>query len=543
MTIEFEKVRTGMADHLPIAVLSLGTGLGFLADQLFGFIGPSGLGFFLWTLLFSLSLAGLTSFFTEVDPRLLIAWPLTAVTAAGLILLRSTPIVVLGLLLVMLVAMAMFLLLLGRRSLQESTLTEHLRALVLVPWQSVTGAIPLLSAIDLGAGFNSPRSWSLLRGALLALPLLLVFSGLFSSADAGFSKLFSGLMDIFSERTVQHLVLTVLFGWLSTGLLASITGNRVLATPSRWRVLQLGTEDTAVLMGLLAVLFLVFVFLQLGYLFGGRETIEAASGLTLAQYARRGFFELLAVAGLTLWLLILVSGSGCNQRVFRPLASVLLGCVLVIQVSALQRLLLYTDAFGLTIDRLAALAVMAWLAVGLLLFATTLLRGQTRAFAAGMTVSGVIAVFVLAVSNPAAVVARTNTERANNRLLDLDISYLLDLGPDAVPALIGDFDKRMPSPRLCVAAIQMFSRWYSTGAVFSTEQDDWRGWNYSRRRAQVLIGEFESRLKELASPCVSGDSLTSEFEAIYRSGNLPLTFDGTLPPPATARFIRWLNAG
>ncbi|MCP5347987.1 MAG: DUF4173 domain-containing protein [Gammaproteobacteria bacterium] len=529
-----------MTGKLPVLVLSLGVGLGFLADQLFGSVGPFGLGFFLWTLLYAVTLCWLGIAFSTARPQVLIGWSLCAFAAVTMILFRTTPVVILSLLLVMVVAMAMIILHLGRCSLNGSTFFQHLRALVMVPWQSVSGAPGVLSRVDLSAGFRSPKAWSLLRGLLLATPLLLIFASLFSAADAGFSRLFSNIVELVSERTLQHLVLTAVFAWLSTGLLAGIAGNRYFDSPvRRLPFLKLGTEDTAVLMGSLAALFLIFVFLQLGYLFGGRETIEATSGLTLAQYARRGFFELLLVAGLTLGLLIVVAGSGCNQRVFRPLATVLLACVLIIQLSAVQRLLLYIDSFGLTIDRLTALAVMAWLTIGLMLFAATLLRGQPRRFAAGMTISGVTVVLLLALSNPAAIVTRINLRTTDIQPPALDIDYLLGLGPDAVPPLVKRFDGLTLEPRHCIAVAQIYSRWYRNPSAVENDGQGWRGWNYSQRHARVLIADFEDRLRELAQPCAGAGQLVYPRE-LSQELNTPVVWVG-VSPAILEQMFRWLR--
>ena len=53
------------------------------------------------------------------------------------------------------------------------------------------------------------------------------------------------------------------------------------------------------------LLFLAFVLVQFRYLFGGAELVRGLTGMSYADYARRGFFELVAVAALSLPLLLL----------------------------------------------------------------------------------------------------------------------------------------------------------------------------------------------------------------------------------------------
>ena len=61
------------------------------------------------------------------------------------------------------------------------------------------------------------------------------------------------------------------------------------------------------------------------YLFGGSEWVQRVAGLTYAEYARRGFFELVVVAALVLVLLLIAHWllrpeGGADQRVFAVLA-------------------------------------------------------------------------------------------------------------------------------------------------------------------------------------------------------------------------------
>ena len=142
-------------------------------------------------------------------------------------------------------------------------------------------------------------------------------------------------------------------------------------------------------LGLLALLFLTFGGFQLTYLFGGREVIEATSGLTVAEYARRGFFELMVVGLCTVGVLLVGDAVTTARRLFRVLATVLIVCVLVIFISAVQRLMLYTGEFGLTVDRITAASIMAWVAVVLVLFSMTVLRERPARFSTAALIAGI----------------------------------------------------------------------------------------------------------------------------------------------------------
>src|SRR5690606_17936492 len=138
------------------------------------------------------------------------------------------------------------------------------------------------------------------RGILLALPLLILFGALFAAADQRFDSGLKALVNL-APQVPEHLAPALALGWICAGLLAGLLPgapwHRRLAERA-WP--RLGREEPVALLGSLTLLFLLFVGLQLGYLFGGPGYIADVPGLTVAGYARRGFFELLAVALLSL---------------------------------------------------------------------------------------------------------------------------------------------------------------------------------------------------------------------------------------------------
>src|SRR6267143_1337243 len=175
--------------------------------------------------------------------------------------------------------------------------------------------------------------------------------------------------------------------------------------------LSLGIVPAGTALGLLDLLFLVFVVIQLRYFFGGAELIERTTGLTYAEYARRGFFELVTASALV--LPILVGGDWAlrhepreNQRTFRFLAGLLLVQLAVVMVSALRRVWLYVAEFGLSEIRLYATAFMIYLAVVFAWFGWTVLRERRHRFAFGALVQGFAVLAGLHLLNPDALIVR-----------------------------------------------------------------------------------------------------------------------------------------
>jgi Domain of unknown function (DUF4173) len=223
------------------------------------------------------------------------------------------------------------------------------------------------------------------------------------------------------------------------------------------------------------------VIVQVRYLFGGSSVVEARTGLTYAEYARHGFFELVTVAALVLPLLLLADWLRRRTRtrddvVFRLLAGVLIALLFVVMASALQRMRLYQREYGLTELRVYTTGFMIWLAVVLAWAAATVLRGRRELFAVGALVGGFAAIFAMNAINPDALIARTNLDRPN-----LDLPYLMNLSDDATPALVDALPTLSPQLRLQLEE-ELRSR--------KRDGADWRTWNWSRHKAQAELARL-----------------------------------------------------
>jgi hypothetical protein len=335
-----------------------------------------------------------------------------------------------------------------------------------VPWQ------------ELGSNLRGARTAAVGRGVALGLPLVVLFGALFVGADAIFRQLLtSALPDI---RTVWlHVLVVLCFGWLAAGLLrdlVAVRGDRLL------NLRRAASTEVAVALAALDVLFLCFVLVQLRYLFGGRGLVQERVHLTYAEYARHGFFELVAVAVLVLPLLV-AANTFVRSRLVRWLSFALVALVFVVMASALQRLRLYQQEYGLTELRLYATGVVLWLALVFALLAVTVLRGRPRPFALGAIVLGFAATLALNVLNPDALIVRTNLSRPQ-----VDAAYLARLSDDAVPTLL----QRLPT------LDRPLQRTIAQALLARDAQRDLVGWNASRARAASMLASHHDELVSLA---------------------------------------------
>jgi hypothetical protein len=329
---------------------------------------------------------------------------------------------------------------------------------------------------------------SVLRGAGLAGLLLLVFGTLFASADRAFAKLAGDLLVPNLSLVPARLVMfsATLLGSgaliLSGRRYAGTAGGTEVAVP----IMRLGRIEWITALAVLDLLFAGFVLVQITVLFGDHRYVLATEGVTYSEYARQGFFQLLIVGALT--LAVIASAvrwarleSVRDSVLLRLLLGALSVLTLVVLASALQRLKLYEEAFGLTRLRLSAHAAILWMGgiFVLLLVAGALLRTHwlprvTLAFTA-------LSLLGFTLTNPEGVVAERNVERFQETG-KLDLEYVRTLGPDAVPALA-----ELPPGVRCWALVPV------AGRLGLDRTDPLLAWNLSRSRAREVLRRVPPR--------------------------------------------------
>jgi len=321
------------------------------------------------------------------------------------------------------------------------------------------------------------------RGALIGSLLVLPFGALFWSADAAFAELGDSLPlpSLASAPGRVVVFLGVLVGAVGLAL-AERRPDREASLPALSRLTR--WEWTLPLV-LLDLLFLAFVVVQATVLFGGHAHVLETAGLTYSEYARQGFWQLIAAASLTLavvWTALRVAV--VRTRTERLLLHGLVGCLcvltLVVVASAIRRLHLYEDAFGLTRARLGAETFS--LAVGAL-FVLVLVAGlapAVRARFATVAVAGAgLGLLVFSLSNPDGRVADRNVARFR-ATGQLDVSYVQGLSADAVPALA-----HLPEPLRATVLAPYRQR--------LAADEPWSSANRSRRSARaILVNETAS---------------------------------------------------
>ncbi len=320
------------------------------------------------------------------------------------------------------------------------------------------------------------------RSVGVTVALLVVFGGLFAAADRVFASLLPRL-------DVGLLPAQVALGGVVA--LTTATLAHLALAPPRWAGVAVPPAPPArrsewlLPVGALAALVLGFVLVQVGALVGGHEYVLRTAGLGYAEYAREGFGQLLAVTVLTL-AVVAVAARRAPRAVpaDRLAARVALGTLclgtLGVVASALRRMDLYVEAFGLTPLRILASTAEVVLGVVLVLVLVAGVRWRGAWLPRAVVHTVTLAALGLAAINPDAQIVRHNVAATH----DLDRAHLQSLSADAAVAI-----DRLDEPlRSCLLA-----------AVVVEPADGLAGWNLGRDRAARLAAGID--------PADAGDAL------------------------------------
>lgn len=316
-----------------------------------------------------------------------------------------------------------------------------------------------------------------LVGLVIAVPVVVVLGALLAGGDPAFAAAIS-VIDL--PKIVSHLLLWGWFSWIAAGYLRGSLvrppgADRGLPAPPQFGAIEVRTVLVAV-----GLLFALFVAVQVRALFGGIGYVTSVSGLTFAEYARRGFFQLVAVGALTLALLLGIDWGGGLVHGARAIAWGILALLGLILASAGYRMALYVSLYGLSPIRLYATMAIGWIAVAAAWLGVTVLCGRRDRFVAGALAAAVIWLAAVDLGNPEALVVRVNVARAVAGA-PFDATYLTGLSADAVPALVAALPTLPAAARCDVLAGLRGTRWRRP------DSGDWRTWNLAERRAEQLV--------------------------------------------------------
>lgn len=342
-------------------------------------------------------------------------------------------------------------------------------------------------------------------GLLLAAPLLLVVILLLASADGIFMSWLNRLPAWFDGGSVEFGLLRFLFAACTAFYLFCFVWGLLFkrerptggvqqenGTDGQTGVQPMGSGEAAkvkdaldpivaaTILVCVNIVYLLFAVIQFTYLFGAADGL-LPEGTAYAEYARRGFAELVAVALINICILLaglhyVEQGSGLLERLRKIMLTVLMGCTLVMLVSAYGRLSLYEEAYGYTQLRLLVHGFMIFLGV-LMVVAVARIWYRWFSLAKIYVALGVAAYVIMNYINLDARIAINNTERYE-ATGNIDLDYLGTLSADAAPAL-AKLEHKHPELEELDGLLNDFRR-------LAEERKHWQSWSLSLQKLKDL---------------------------------------------------------
>ena len=359
---------------------------------------------------------------------------------------------------------------------------------------------------------RTTQVWPILRGIVIALPIIAIFASLLASADPIFAKRLEGLVDLFKidnlPEYIFRLAYILIFAYVLAGaFLHAAQKSDEKVQEKTWISPFLGFMEASIVLSSVVLLFVTFVVIQFQYFFGGQANITI-EGYTYSEYARKGFGELVTVAFFSLLLLL---GLGAitrretenRRRTFSILGVGLVVLLIVMLIAAFQRLVLYEAAYGFSRLRTYTHVFMIWL--GLLLVAVVVLEvlHRERAIGLAMIVASLGFIVSLNVLNVYAFIVRQNIQREIRSTTDktfalgradLDAQYFLDLSDDAIPPLVNAFhSKSLPASVKEKLGAALTCKQYQREQA--TNNIPWQGFHFSRYSADTAFTQVSQGLE------------------------------------------------
>ncbi len=299
------------------------------------------------------------------------------------------------------------------------------------------------------SGSNELRSVA--KGIIMSLPILAILGWFLYSADLVVRAYTNKFLDFFNFHINFELgfraIVILAVSYILIGVFSKIAEAKKAeaALEKNIQKSSIGFIESMTVLTLVELLFLAFIAIQFFYLFGGKSYVWGINEhITYSEYARSGFYELIKVAIVSFLLLYSIAGSSITEtlkekKIFRFLSAGLFIEISIILFSALKRILLYIDGYGLTLSRFLAFALLFWIFWVFLFFLYKIFLEKKNGIFISMVFALSVAMWLgINIINPDALIAKINLQRFMEGK-QIDPYYFSHLSDDAIPEVLKIF--------------------------------------------------------------------------------------------------------
>lgn len=338
-------------------------------------------------------------------------------------------------------------------------------------------------------GKLNPQTRSILIGLAVSIPLLIVILPLLSSADSVFGYYISNLGTIFTKinigNTVWNIIRIAVFSLYLFGFLWSFRYSYSKGTKSGETIGRFEPISVLTVLIIINLVYLLFTIVQFSYLYGGETALP--NGFTYAEYARRGFFELILVTIINFTILIVTTIYTKKENKFSDVLNIaytlLVAFTFSMLYSAHYKMSLYESAFGYTYLRIFVHLFLVLLFILFLIVLSGIWVKKVPVAKLSIIAALLMYVFVNFV-NVDSIITRKNIERYY-KTGKIDIHYLASLSYDAVPQVIEFAKDKNIDPSIC----KDLADYTANKKKLLNKDTKWYEFNYSRFRAKEILNE------------------------------------------------------
>lgn len=331
-------------------------------------------------------------------------------------------------------------------------------------------------------------------GCVIGVPILLIAGGILMGADAAFEGMMNLILsniEIDLENIVPRLLIFTILFFPLLGFFYGITHQYEIRRRSKWEIEGIeraeGSHKTGIdftiamtVSTLLALLYLLYIGSQLSYFISAFSSI-LPEHYTYAEYARRGFFEMIPIACLNIGVIgvlnLFVAGKEepKKARWIKAYAFFFIGFTLFIVMTALSKMAMYMGIYGLTLKRIYVTWFLVLCVISLGLIALKMCKEKLKLFKSLFIVFTVM-YLGLNYMNPDYQVARYNADLYIQKEIDtIDSFYSLSLS--AVE----------PFLEMNATAYEGYANRLENYRWETERVDSWQEWNLSYHNANKLL--------------------------------------------------------
>lgn len=335
---------------------------------------------------------------------------------------------------------------------------------------------------------NSSAKKNIAIGILISFFILIIVLPMLASADMAFGYYLRNLskaLEIINGETLFHIILVTVMSLYFFSYVWSFRYSRLEDNTQTARIpIKAAPMISVTVLVILNVTYLLFTMIQFSYLYSGASNVLPL-GFTYAEYARRGFFELVKVSVINQIIIITIlkftDTSGRSKVNFiRMLLTVTVLFTGNMLISAFFRMSLYESAYGITSLRLYVYIFMLFQFVILVLSLLKIFNDKIPLFTCAVAAALIFLVCSNYINIDRIIASRTISHFEKTGKIDTE--YLYSLSDDAAPYIAGLSNSSNPK----IASIG--KEYISSNHKENTKDYSFLEYNYSRERADKIRG-------------------------------------------------------